>query len=60
MTTSCSEEAVPDRAPRRRAVPSYFLLAQDAVLLLEVLDDLTLAAVHPAGEHQQQELKGRT
>jgi hypothetical protein len=25
------------------------LLAQDAVLLLEVLDDLALAAVHPAG-----------
>jgi len=36
------------------------LLAQDAVLLfLEVLDDLALAAVHPAGEHQQQELKRR-
>ena len=35
------------------------LLAQDAVLLLDVLDDLALAAVHPAGEHQQQELKRR-
>jgi hypothetical protein len=30
--------------------PAAELLAQDAVLLLEVLEDLALVAVHPAGE----------
>jgi hypothetical protein len=35
------------------------LLAQDAVLLLKVLEDLALPAVHPAREHQEQELKRR-
>jgi len=35
------------------------LLAQDPVLLLEVLEDLALAAVHPACEHQEQEMKRR-
>jgi hypothetical protein len=29
------------------------LLAEKAVLLLEELDDLALASVHPAGEHQR-------
>jgi len=33
--------------------PAAELLAQHAVLLLEKLDDLELAAVHPAREHEQ-------
>jgi len=37
--------------------PAAELLSQDAVLLLEILDDLELAAVHPAREHEQQELE---
>jgi hypothetical protein len=39
--------------------PPAELLAQNAVLLLEELDDLELAAVHPAREHEQQELERR-
>jgi hypothetical protein len=39
--------------------PTAELLAQDAVLLLEVLEDLALAAVYPAREHQEQELERR-
>jgi len=35
--------------------PVAELLAQDAVRLLETLDDLELAAVRPAREHAQQE-----
>jgi len=37
--------------------PTAKLLARDAVLLLEVRDDLGLVAVHPAREHQEQELE---
>lgn len=33
------------------------LLAKDAVLLLELFDDLLLATIHPASEHQQQEMQ---
>jgi hypothetical protein len=36
--------------------PATELLAKHTVLLLEVLDDLDLAAVHPAREHQEQEI----
>jgi hypothetical protein len=35
------------------------LLAQHAVLLLKVREDLDLAPVHPAREHEQQELQRR-
>jgi hypothetical protein len=41
---------------REAQTPATELLAQDAVLLLDVLEELELAAVHPAREHQQQEL----
>jgi hypothetical protein len=41
---------------REAQTPATELLAQDAVLFLDVLEDLELAAVHPAGKHQQQEL----
>jgi hypothetical protein len=39
--------------------PAAELLAQDAVLLPEVFQDLDLAAVHPAREHEEQELQRR-
>jgi hypothetical protein len=35
------------------------LLAQHAVLLLEVLEDVDLAPIHPAREHEQQKLERR-
>jgi hypothetical protein len=47
------------RRTRRASTPATELFAQDAVLLLEVLEELELAAVHPAREHQQQELERR-
>jgi len=37
--------------------PTAEMLTQDAVLLLEVRDDLGLVAVHPAREHHEQELQ---
>ena len=37
--------------------PASELLAQEAVLLLEVLDRRLLVTVHPAGENQHQELQ---
>jgi hypothetical protein len=40
-------------------MPVAELLAQDTGLLLEILDDVSLAAVHPAREHEQQELERR-
>jgi len=36
--------------------PSRELLSQDAVLLEEVVDHLGLSAIHPAGEHEDEEL----
>jgi len=38
-------------------VTGDLLLSQDAVLGLEVVDDLLLAAVHPAGHDREEELK---
>jgi len=39
--------------------PAAELLTQNAILFLEKRDDLKLAAVHPAREHEQQELQRR-
>ena len=38
---------------REAQAPAAELLAKNTVFLLEKLDDLELAAVHPAGEHEQ-------
>lgn len=63
------QRASADRSALRREPPpldagepqatSTELLAKHAVLFLEVLDDDDLAAVHPAREHQEQELERR-
>ncbi|MBC7974970.1 MAG: hypothetical protein H7138_08295 [Myxococcales bacterium] len=59
--TSADEAALRAEPPalgigEAQAPPSE-LLAQDAVLVLEVRDDLGLVAVHPAREHHEQELQ---
>jgi hypothetical protein len=59
--TSADESALRGEPPAlsvgEAQAPTAELLPQDAVLLLEVRDDLGLAAVHPAREHQEQELQ---
>jgi hypothetical protein len=60
-----SEEAPAQhfRFPRQSATlvisqakpPPAQLIAQDAVLLAETIDDLQLALIHPAGHRDQQE-----
>jgi len=56
--------ALPFAASRRRwaslkQASVAELLAQHAVLLLQVLEDVDLAPIHPAREHEQQKLERR-